>query len=234
MSEEVEKVNQAENELGHVSRILNVFISPGKTFNDINKKAVILVPVLILFVIYGVVMVAQYDLLQQLSRMQLEAVQLNNPDVQFTEEMIAQSARFGLIVGVLGAVFTPLIKGLVTHGLSMMADGEGTMKKTVSVMVYSYFIVLLGRIIAGIIAIISNNPIVSFSPAVFLDSAAFGTPMYNILSFFDVFAIWYLIVSIIGVKIIQKISYKKSAIVVLLPTLVLFLMTVVPAIMNLY
>ena len=215
-----------EQQLSLFNRMIGVFINPEETFRDIKRKANILKPGFLLMIIFAVIFFIQRDLLRTQVINQIKAVAAVNPDYEITDALVETSLRTGIIVGILSALVNPVFKGLLVHGIAMLRNGKAKLKATLSVLVYSYFIVALGQLIAGILKAFTGNIYLSLSPAVFFSGLAPTSVQFILLSYFDIFTIGYLIVSIIGIRLVHEFSYKKAAMAVLLPSLIYILILV--------
>ena len=215
-----------EQQLSLFNRMIGVFINPEETFRDIKRKANILKPGFLLMIIFAVIFFIQRDLLRTQVINQIKAVAAVNPDYEITDALVETSLRTGIIVGILSALVNPVFKGLLVHGIAMLRNGKAKLKATLSVLVYSYFIVALGQLIAGVLKAFTGNIYLSLSPAVFFSGLAPTSVQFILLSYFDIFTIGYLIVSIIGIRLVHEFSYKKAAMAVLLPSLIYILILV--------
>ena len=215
-----------ERELSIFSRIIGIFIDPVETFKDIKRKPDILKPGILLMMIFAVIYLIQMDLIKIQVINQLKSVAAVNPDYEITESIVNTSLRAGIIVGIISALINPVFKGLLVHGIAMLRNGRAKIKTTMSILVYSYFIVALGQLIAGVLKNITGNIYLSLSPAVFFNSFEPTSLQYVLLSYFDIFTIGYLIVSIIGIRLVHEFDYKKASMAVLLPSLIYILILV--------
>jgi hypothetical protein len=215
-----------EQQLSLFNRIIGVFISPEETFSDIKRKANILKPGIFLMMIFAVIFLIQRDLIRTQVINQLKAVASVNPDYEITDSLVETSLRTGIIVGVLSALVNPVFKGLLVHGIAMLRNGKAKLKTSLSVLVYSYFIVALGQLIAGVLKAITGNIYLTLSPAVFFSNLEPTSVQFVLLSYFDLFTIGYLVVSIIGIRLVHEFNYKKAAMAVFLPSLIYILILV--------
>lgn len=215
-----------EQELSLFNRIIGVFISPEETFKDIKRKADILKPGLLLMMIFAFVFLIQKDLIKTQVINQLKAIAAVNPDYEITDSLVTTSLRTGIIVGVLSALVNPVFKGLLVHGIAMLRNGKAKLKASMSVLVYSYFIVALGQVVVAILKNMTGNIYLTLSPAVFFSSLEPMSVQFVLLSYFDVFTIGYLIISIIGIRLVHEFNYKKAAMAVLFPSLIYLLILV--------
>jgi hypothetical protein len=215
-----------EQQLSIFNRIIGVFVNPEETFKDIKRKANILKPGILLMVIFAVIFFIQRDLIRAQVINQLKTMASVNPDFEITDSLVKNSLQTGIIVGVLSALVNPVFKGMLVHGIAMLRNGKGKLKTSLSVLVYSYFIVTLGQLITGILKVITGNIYLNLSPTVFFSNLEATSVQFAILSYFDLFTIGYLIVSIIGIRIVHEFNYKKATMAVLLPSLIYLLILI--------
>jgi hypothetical protein len=78
------------------------------------------------------------------------------------------------------------------------------------------------------LALMTKNYLFSFSPAAFLPVAAQTSALYSFLSIFDVFTLWYLVISVIGFKTVHRLPTGKAVVVVLVPFVLSTLAALVP------
>ncbi len=128
--------------------------------------------------------------------------------------MVAMSTFAGILIMIPVAI---AVKGLVIYGFMQLFNGKGTVKQSISIVANAYIVTILGYFIKTPLAMMTGNYGVSFSPALFLSKEQLLGPYGSVLANFDVFIIWYLIVSIIGVTVIHKTSKGKAAVAVLVP-----------------
>lgn len=222
-----------EPKLSFFSRVLNVFINPKKAMEDIAVKPTILVPMLLSLAIFALLNLARVDLFRDMVIRQLEVQMAENPNIAHQSETILMASVYsGLIVASLSPLVTIFLKGLVSHGITQLCAGKGKLKASISVIAFSYFIMILGEGIRTIIGLLAQNYMVTTSVASAFPNLEVGTPLYALLGSLDVFAIWYLIVSMIGISIVHKISKTKAAITIFTPWVVLVGFSIVIAIIN--
>lgn len=220
---------EEEPRLSFLDRILGIFTSPSAVMADIKRNPKpLLLPFAIVFLIVGLGLYLQLDGLQS---MMIDQLRRQNPDITINAEMLRTLSISSMVGGILGAVMSPIIKAAFAHGLSILFGGSGRFKQTFAVIIYAYMVTVLGVILRSIIIFFTGNAMISFSPALF-----FGTPdttnaLYMLASSLDIFNLWYLGVSIIGIKIVHEISTAKAAAVVFIPWVIVILFSVIPNLM---
>lgn len=233
-SKEVLTEDEKQNpKLSFFSRILSIFTNPKKAMEDIAARPTVLVPILLSLVIFALLNVARSDLFKELIIAQLEIHMAQNPNTaELSEAALMTSVHSGLIIVSISPLIIIFCKGLVSHGITQLFIGEGKLKASISVIAFSYFIITFGEVIRSIIGILTKNYMVTTSVVSAFPNLAMDTPLYTLLGSLDVFSIWYLIVSTVGISIIHKISKGKAAVAVFAPWALFIGFNVVMAIMN--
>lgn len=200
--------------------LIGVFTSPARTFRSLTVKTHLWWPLVIFAVLTLITTYLSMDAMESFTRITMDAALAKNPQPGLTPEMVESqlqmSMKLILIFTPLMALVTPLIKGLVTQGTAALFDGKGKMKVTLSVIALSYAIIMVGGLVR-LPLMMASSSLVTFSPALLLAPEQLGSAWANFLMNFDVFTLWYLGVSAIGVKEVHRISYGKSLITVLIP-----------------
>jgi hypothetical protein len=222
-----------EKELSLFMRVKGIFINTEDTIKDIIREPNILMPAFLLMIIFAVTYIMQFSIIKEEIINQFKVLQMSNPSIEITDILVNRTLYSGLVAGAFLFAITPMVKGLLVYGISLLNSGKGKLKQTVSMFVYSYFIVALGQIILAILKNITGNIYITLSPAMFFKSLEANGLMNAFLSYFDVFTILYLVVTIIGIKIVHELSALKATIVVLIPSVIYLLLIIVPTLANL-
>jgi len=207
--------------------LAGVFISPAKTFRSLTVKPHLLWPLVILVVVTAVSTFLSMGAMENFTRLSMAAALAKNPQAltpEMIEAQLQMSLKAILIMTPLLALLTPVIKGLVTQGTAKLFDGKGTMKTTLSVIALSYMIIVAGGLIRLPLMMISQS-LVTFSPALFLGSEQLGSAWAGFLMNFDLFTLWYLGASAIGIREVHRISMGKALVTVIIPFCLILLMS---------
>lgn len=212
--------------MGLMQCLVGVFISPVKTFRSLTIKTHILWPLVIIVVATVATTLLGMGAMESFSRLSMESAMARNPQ-QVSPEMIEaqlqMTLKFMIFLTPFIALITPLVKGLITQGTAKLFDGKGTMRVTISVICLAYMIAIVGGLVR-LPLMMASNTLVTFSPAMFMGADQLGSPWASFLMNFDLFTLWYLGVSAIGIKEVHKISLGKASVAVLLPfALILFM-----------
>ena len=225
--------------LNAVQRLTGTLFSPGETFQDVNRKPTIIVPIIlgmIIAVVGGMFfswkVKPDWDRIfrQQIQR-QLDRTGQSLPPEQI-EQRVEFSKKLVPVFPLIGAIGTPIsyliIAGVLALGL-MLIQAKTTFKKILSVVSWSYMATSLVQTVVLIIVIMvqdqetlnSIDPtqglnIVPSNLGALLPSGS-SPALAALAGSFDVFSIWYLILLSIGLAAIagsRKITAKKTGVIV--------------------
>jgi hypothetical protein len=211
---EMSEIKKPQNQF---QRAMNIILSPMSVIEDIKLKPNFLLPLGLILLVGIISTLLTKDLAAQLIEMSYANANLTPDQIAAAKEINSGFMTAMMYIGIVMLPLIPLIKGCVSHLLSILFGGEGTFAETTSLMVNAYLIQMLGTVIALPIMLMTSNGAFGFSPALLLPMTKFGTPIYSTLTALNLFAIWYLIVSIMGVKKIHNVATWKAALIVLLP-----------------
>jgi hypothetical protein len=220
---------EASTPLSQVGRVVDTFIAPSKTFNDILRDSSWWLPWLL-----GVLVTLGYsaaiqqkigwdktysNILQHSSETQQERFQQLSPDQQARQKAIASSATKYIVWAspVLGLLFTAIAAGLLLMTLNFGLGGHAKFGQLFAVWMYATLPWLIQSILATIVlfagldadAFNLKNP-VGTNVGYYLPTdwpqwlIAFGTSI-------DVLTIWVLILVIIGCAIVARTKLAATA-----------------------
>lgn len=211
MSEEIKELNTLQ-------RLIGVITKPGATFKDIDQKPALLFP--ILFVLGLQLIITLATLPKTLEYTLIVARKL--PTFQPSMESLF---KISAIVGaVFSALLMPVIIWLIVSGLlklfTVFTGDDGTFKNIFAVNIFAYVPSLIGGVVKAIIIAFTNPENIKniqTSLALLLPTPTdVNKPgvLYTLLSSFDFFTIWNLILVSLGLAVVLKVSNKKTAIMV--------------------
>ncbi len=227
--EETDFLKNQKPQLNVFQRFLNVFTAPSKTFEDVDVAPRILVPMLIVFVLFLGISAMNWD---ALVAMQEEA--LANSLLQTTGEVPTESLSIfvtitsvvGLVVGAGFILISIVIKSAFVRGIATFMNGEGQFKRIFSALLYAYGIVLAGMLLRQILVMALGLDGLSFSLGMLLPADSNGV-LVAVLNAFEFFTLWYLFVSAVAIKIIERISFKKALVCSVVPFAVNVMISIV-------
>lgn len=224
----LEPVEQQESTLSFIQKAVSIFINPVRTFEAIRQKPDVFLPYCASMLVAALFSFVTMGLMQDYT-LETMAASYKQMGMELPADQLQSFARVTMVSTIVAmiavSVIAPFVKGAFAHLLSLAFDAKTTFKRSLSVVAYAYLIVMLGTLIRIPLALTTKNYLFTFSPAMFLGDAAPTDPLFSFLSAFDLFTIWYLVVSVIGFKTVHKLKTWQAAVVVLLP----FVMSLVSA-----
>jgi Yip1 domain len=224
---------------GPFSRLTGTLLSPGETFEDVNRQPTWIAPMLIAMVtVLAATFFFQWRVnpdMDQIIRNQIKKG-LERSNQSLTEEQMQQRVDIGKKIGkftpIIGAVFTPILfvvlAGIFALGL-MFIQAQTTFKKILSVVAWSSAATSIVATVVTMASLMvrdqeslhSMDPtqaggIVPSNLAAFLPSGT-SAVIKSVAGSLDIFSIWVLILFSIGFAAIagsRKITTGKAASVV--------------------
>lgn len=231
-----DNINQNENQVQNqdevkpfswLERLKYIFISPSKVFENLKHHPKVLFPMLVILIGMILLTLPRIDIMKEFMK-EATIQQYAKMGIEMpagTESLVDVQVYSTIIISIIMIIVVWLVKSALINAFSGFVNGTGTFKQAFSVIIYSYFPVLLGTVITSIISIITKEYNVLTSLAVFLPDSQVGTFLYTVLGSLDIFIIWYQILAIIGISKVYSISKKSSAILVLGTWIVFILIT---------
>lgn len=226
-------------EMSEIGTLGNIFLEPGRTFEDLRKQ-----PRFIFGMLIMIVMVTSFSFLfqqrmgeERYRRAFTEMLEKNPRAAQLSPEQKKSSVDLQLTISKYGTFAIPIIflavffiGGLIYWLGAKAVGGTSTYLHGVSVWVYSAFGPTVVSILANILVLFLKSPdeidiatsqrgLVSANASVFLDGKSMPV-LTTLISAFDVFAIWGLILAAIGLRVTGRISKGSAWAIVLILFLV--------------
>lgn len=223
VTKEEREVLHAEHEEDHVSlmqRLVAVVTSPKRGMEIAAKSPMIIGLFIILVISAMIIYIPQRPMFSKMTMMAIE-----NADKAFTAEeidaLLAGGANTSMFMSMFYFLFTPVFKGLVAFALAILLSGRGKLKSTMGVVMNAYIIMLIGQFIRMVLVLATGNPYFSLSPAMLLPAGQETSQLFTVLSAVDLFAIWYLLVTMIGIKEVHALSRVRAFLVAFGPFLMM-------------
>jgi len=232
------------------SWIVGVFMSPGATFASIADRlerphpkdpaktkdmSKWWLPVLISIVIaigLGIYTIPTFVAPMQADAVR-EAVMARGGTEADVQQAMSVSGAMMLPMGIIGIVIVTLIivflMALVLHLLMKMLGGKGRFRHARAVVAWSMLISTLGSLVKLPLMIAKDSMIVETGPSLFFKALEPSDRLFKLLSSFDIFIIWGMVVTAIGAAVVYRVSTGKSWVAVaILWILVILLTTFMP------
>lgn len=215
------------------SRFITIITNPSATMEAVRENPRILVAVLGIIVLVGlfsgatvhIVGPEQVDVMRdtRIGRM-MEPDQIDQMYDRYLNTTLKDRIVSG-IQGGFGAAVAIFIAGLVYFLFGKLAGGPGTFKQVMGAVMWSGVISMgLGALVKWPLAVAKQSVMgVNLGPAVLVADRGVLDPLYGLLSFFDVFALWGVVVLVIGFEKVHGFARNKAATVVVATWLLLSL-----------
>jgi hypothetical protein len=219
--------------LNWLQRLTNILFSPGDTFEDINRKPTILVPIIILMALtmstlYFINWRVKPDI-AKITREQMIRAMEKFGQPKPTDEQIADAVerqkKINKYQPIIAAAITPIIylivTGIFAAGLIML-QAKTTFKKVLSVVTWSNaaigivsFLVLVAALMVKDEESLRSMDIRNIQSAIPTNPAAFMGPetssfLRGLAASLDVFSIWLIVLTIIGFTALAGKKKKGS------------------------
>lgn len=245
--EKIEKVAELA-QMSEVSTLLNIFIEPGRTFDDLRRKPrFILVTILIALLSGG----WMFGLYQKVGETALRQTVVQQVDKSLESSSVSPEQREGiismnmsiqkampLVVPVI-IIISMFIGGLFYFLGGKAFGGSGGFFHGVSVFAYSWLPPALVSLVANVVILLfkpaedidlltAPRGLVKANPSMFIDAKEMPA-LATLLGSFDLFMIWGWILAAIGLRITNKISSGSAWAITIIFALIGVLFRVVGA-----
>ncbi|MEO0122748.1 MAG: YIP1 family protein [candidate division WOR-3 bacterium] len=203
-----------------MKNLIDILINPTAVFRGIKEKPEWLKPFIVVLLGLSILSILSISTTSNLiTAQQIEAMKERN----MTEEQIEQAIKFtsgpfiyvsALIGTILGVSAILLLFALLLNIFIPMVGGEGSYKVVFSVVSYAALIKIPAHILRWILIMIKNSLQVSTSLALFVPNLPVNSIAYRLLSSFDFFIIWEMILVAIGISITNNLKKEKAFILV--------------------
>jgi hypothetical protein len=204
----------AEAQKGFLGRVVGVFFSPSETFEDVRRRPTILLPMIVLFVLMAVIFYVIFPAQVADNAVRVE----KNPAFQsLSEEQREQQVAFmtGGIARMASAVGGPaailvftLFFALLYWGLGHLLGGEPTYKAVLSMLLFIGMLNPVAHFAVKAPLMLAKKTMigVTFGPAMFLPDLEITSMTFTALALLDLFNIWGVVVTGIGIARVARIS----------------------------
>jgi hypothetical protein len=217
-----DEVTSTSKEMSAVQKVIGIFTAPRQTFEAIDQKPTWLLPFLIGIIFFIIFQMLTVDI-QTSERFQL----MENQGRLTPEQMDAARSQMqgplkyaGLVAGpVVWLIMLVILTAIFYVTANLTIGGDSTFKKVFSIVCWSGLIGSLSLIIMTFL-ILSKGTMqgVGLDLSVLLSTPALGeekSTLYRLLSKFDIFTIWQIVLWIIGLSVTYKTTVKKAAVPIL-------------------
>jgi hypothetical protein len=200
--------------------IMDIYFAPSRVFKALKEKPRWIMP----FIIVLVVVALTAALTVHFSR---DAIMARQEEAMIerglTEEQMEQARQFTtgpiiMVSSAVGALFFTvvllLLFALIVNLFIPLFSGESGFKTVFSVICYSALIAVPAAILKLILIAITKSPFVTTSLALLVPNLAKESFTYQLLSGFDFFVIWQMVLVAMGINITNNVPKKNAYILI--------------------
>jgi hypothetical protein len=246
----------APAQMGPLARLGNVFFSPGEVFADVRRSPrdwwLPIVVLLLVSTAVGYFLQFRLDLtpdklaaaaidsgLEQQGKTRKDLTEAEREGVKTQEQVMSTMFKLGPITGL---VFLSIFFGFVSAAyfvILLIAQGKTTYFRVLSVVAYAYFVPnVLKAILQAVIGLVKDpadvdagtyiltGGLLNASPAA-LVSVKESPVLWTLLSYVDVFSIWFLALLAIGFAAItvKKMKLSTALLIAVTPYIVMMVLS---------
>lgn len=208
------------------SMMVKIFMEPSKVFHRVKQKPLWVIPFIILLLIVTAMSVLTAPLQLQAQKEMIMQSDRYTPEQK--EQIAAQMDQMGglayisaIAAPVMVAIFFFLGVGVLMLMANVILGGDAGFSQVASITAWAGMITALGMIVKTGLVMLKGSIDVRTSLALLLPGGDMRSWAYVLLNTFtDVFAIWGLIVTIIGIGIIYGFSKGRATIAAVVPTVI--------------
>lgn len=210
-------MSEQTNEMTAMQKIGNIFMSPEKAMTGIMKKPTWLIPFLICAIITIALQFTVIDIGIKDQLAMMEAKNAPAERIAMVETQMQGPLRYISIpiIPIATLAIWLFFAGVLILAGNTVMGGKGQFKQYYALVAWSGLVTLVGGVLKTLLILAKGTSYgVTTSLAMIMPTPELGDPgslFYRILSKFDLFTIWQLILWIIGLTVLNKISKQKSA-----------------------
>jgi hypothetical protein len=215
----MENSNEEVVRMNEWQRIIGIFTSPSVVFSNVRKRPTVRAGLIILCVVTAAAMV--YPLAEIILPAEAastrEAFLEEGRSAEEVEMMMRYAAGpFALVAGILASLLTPLVSVLFrsgVHSLFLLMSGVmSNFKQVMAINTRVYYVALLGMLIKIPIWISTGDMRADLGLAAFLsEDVEMTSRLYRLFANLEVFVIWQVVLTGIGLSCVLGMSSKKGA-----------------------
>lgn len=206
------------------ARFITIVTDPVRTMNAVREHprwaAAALATVLLVAVYSGVTMhitgPEQVDMMQdtRIGEM-MGPEQLDNMYAKYDDISVRDRVMAGLSGGI-GTLIAVFIVALVYMLFGKLAGGAGTFRQILGVVAWAHYVGMgLNSIVKLPIVLAKGTSLdVSLGPAILVVERGVTDPIYQLLSMFDLFTVWTVILIVLGFESVHGFARNKAVTVV--------------------
>lgn len=228
MEETIPTVQPEEKPMGGASKVFNIFFEPRKVFESLRARPTWLVPFIIvtLLVIASTYLTFPYIMKAQVERIEeMENIPeaRRNAIIEEMEQIRQPPAWQVAIIPVFSLFFLVVFSAVLFFVFNVLMGGDSGFRNVLSVYSYSGLVMIPALIVKLPLIIMKESVNVQTSLALLPFANPDNRFLYSVLSGFDIFSLWEVILISLGLGVVYKLSTTKAftAVVILWVLLIL-------------
>ena len=208
-------------EMSTMQKIIGIYTAPRQTFEAIDQNPTWFVPFIIGVVFFLIFQFLTIDIQMDYRVEMMSAREMSQEQLDMAESQMQGPFKYiGFIIGpVFWLIMLVIIAALFYMAGNLMIGGDTSFKKVFAVVAWTALIGVVSFIIMTLL-ILSKGTMhgVALDLSILLDTPAIGeekSVLYRLLSKFDIFVIWEMILYIIGLSVTYKSTVQKAAVPIL-------------------
>lgn len=215
MEETVQTYQPEEKTMGGLSKVVNIFFEPRRVFQSLKIKPTWLVPVIIVAVLG---MGFFYYTFPYIMNEQVQNIRDNDRIPEEHKERIIEGMTeaehppvWQLAIAPAGTlVYVVIVAAVLFFVFNVLMGGDSGFRRVFSVFCYSSLVAIPSMIVKFPLVMMKGNVNVQTSLGLLLSPDAKGSFLHSVLSSFDIFNAWQVILVSMGLGVIYKFSTKKA------------------------
>lgn len=207
-------------EKGPKPSLLGIILEPGKQFDRIRERPVIMVPLLVVLLLMGLASVATVEPMLQLPEMQTQMEMIGEDLFRYSLYLMTPVSTILMVL--ISILFTAFCHWLLT----LLFQGSARFRQIFSLNahlgVFGILAIAVYAVFLWVVGVSESTAAYPTSLGALIPASGFGG---GVLAGIEVFAIWQLIVRAWGLSAISRISSGKAWVTALVPFVIVLLVT---------
>jgi hypothetical protein len=205
-------------EMSASQKIIGIFTIPRQTFETIDQKPTWFLPFIIGVIFFLIMQILTIDIQTADQIAMMETRDMPQEQLDAARSQMAGPLKYvSLIAGpIVWLIMLVIMAALFYVAGNLMIGGDSSFKKVFAIVCWSGLVGVIGIILMTLLMLSKGTTQgIALDLTAFLDTPAIGeekSTLYRILSKFDIFTIWQIVLWIIGLAVTYKTTIKKAAV----------------------
>jgi hypothetical protein len=230
MEQVISTIPPEEKPMGGAAKILNIFFEPKRVFESLKIKPTWLVPYIIVALL-GIGFF--YSTYPYIMNQQVERIRNNDKIPEEQKQMIVEKMTesnhpplWQLPLAPIGTILVfAILSAIIFFIFNVILGGDSSFRRVFSIYCYSNLIAIPSMIVKLPLIMLKKDIGIQTSLALLLSAESKETFLYHVLSGFDIFTLWIVVLISIGLGVLYRYTTKKAFTVVFVLWVLLILIT---------